>query len=131
MPNLQELIQAFWNDQYTRVQTAEYEQLFPLARLKKVMRTSDLEFPYMISQEAPLLFMKACELFILEITMRAWAVTEEQKRRTLQKGDVRVAIVQSDMYDFLIDIVPREEQFVSNPYLSMFPGNISYGEQPQ
>ena len=31
------------------------------------------------------------------------------KRRTLQKSDVAAAIGMSDMFDFLIDIVPREE----------------------
>jgi nuclear transcription factor Y gamma len=38
----------------------------------------------MISQEAPALFAKACELFILELTLRAWLNTEENKRKTLQ-----------------------------------------------
>ena len=38
----------------------------------------------MISAEAPLLFAKACEMFICELTLRAWVHTEENKRRTLQ-----------------------------------------------
>ena len=38
----------------------------------------------MISAEAPILFAKACELFILELTLRAWMHTDENKRRTLQ-----------------------------------------------
>ncbi len=38
----------------------------------------------MISAEAPVLFAKACEIFILELTLRAWMHTEENKRRTLQ-----------------------------------------------
>jgi len=38
----------------------------------------------MISAEAPVIFAKACEMFILELTMRAWTHTEENKRRTLQ-----------------------------------------------
>jgi nuclear transcription factor Y gamma len=38
----------------------------------------------MISAEAPVLFAKACELFIIELTHRAWLHTEEGKRRTLQ-----------------------------------------------
>lgn len=35
--------------------------------------------------------------------------TDECKRRTLQRNDVAVAISRSDTFDFLIDIVPREE----------------------
>lgn len=41
--------------------------------------------------------------------MRAWLHTEESKRRTLQRSDIAAAISKSDMFDFLIDIVPREE----------------------
>ena len=63
----------------------------------------------MISSEAPLLFAKACELFILELTMRSWIHTEENKRRTLQRSDVAAAISKADMFDFLIDIVPRDD----------------------
>jgi hypothetical protein len=63
----------------------------------------------MISAEAPALLAKACEIFILELTMRSWYHTEENKRRTLQRSDVAMAIGKSEMYDFLIDIVPRDE----------------------
>jgi hypothetical protein len=34
---------------------------------------------------------------------------EENKRRTLQRSDIATAISKTDMCDFLIDIVPREE----------------------
>lgn len=34
---------------------------------------------------------------------------EENKRRTLQRSDVASAVSRSDQFDFLIDIVPREE----------------------
>ena len=33
----------------------------------------------MISAEAPVMFAKACEFFILELTMRAWNHAEENK----------------------------------------------------
>ena len=35
-------------------------------------------------------------------------VAESHKRRTLQKSDVAAAIAHSDMFDFLIDIIPRD-----------------------
>lgn len=38
----------------------------------------------MISAEAPVLFSKAAEIFITELTLRAWIHTEDNKRRTLQ-----------------------------------------------
>lgn len=77
----------------------------PFARIRKVMRTD--EEVRMISAEAPVIFAKACEIFITEVTMRAWCASESHKRRTLQRGDIAEALKQSDMFDFLIDIVPR------------------------
>ncbi len=35
--------------------------------------------------------------------------TDECKRRTLQQNDVAVSISRLDTFDFLIDIVPRDE----------------------
>lgn len=63
----------------------------------------------MISGEAPVLFAKAVEMFIAELSLRAWINTEDNKRRTLQRNDIAMAISKFDQFDFLIDIVPREE----------------------
>lgn len=68
----------------------------------------------MISAEAPILFAKGCDIFITELTMRAWIHAEENKRRTLQRSDIASALQKSDMFDFLIDIVPREEAMASS-----------------
>ena len=42
----------------------------------------------MISAEAPVLFAKAAEIFINELSLRAWIHTEDNKRRTLQVGSI-------------------------------------------
>ena len=63
----------------------------------------------MISAEAPVLFAKAAEMFVSELSLRAWIHTEENKRRTLQKNDISQAVSKYDQFDFLIDIVPRDE----------------------
>jgi len=55
------------------------------------------------------LFAKAAEMFITELTMRAWIHTEDNKRRTLQRNDIAMAITKYDQFDFLIDIVPRDD----------------------
>merc|ERR1719474_2057963 len=41
--------------------------------------------------------------------MRAWIHTEDNKRRTLQRNDIAMAITKYDQFDFLIDIVPRDD----------------------
>ncbi|CAH0551295.1 unnamed protein product [Brassicogethes aeneus] len=83
------------------------QQVLPLARIKKIMKLD--EDVKMISAEAPLLFAKAAEIFIHELTLRAWIHTEDNKRRTLQRNDIAMAITKYDQFDFLIDIVPRED----------------------
>eukprot|EP01017_Pseudomicrothorax_dubius_P027343 TRINITY_DN3134_c0_g1_i4.p1 TRINITY_DN3134_c0_g1~~TRINITY_DN3134_c0_g1_i4.p1 ORF type:complete len:196 (+),score=39.90 TRINITY_DN3134_c0_g1_i4:322-909(+) len=79
----------------------------PLARIKKIMKSD--EDVRMISAEAPVLFAKACELFIIELSYRAWIHTEEAKRRTLQKSDISACIATTDIFDFLIDLIPKDE----------------------
>lgn len=59
----------------------------------------------MISAEAPVLFAKACEMFILELTLRSWNYSESSKRRTLQKEDLQAAIKKTDVFDFLVDVI--------------------------
>lgn len=103
----------FWTEQTHNIdmidsKTHDFKgHQLPLARIKKIMKQD--EEVKMISAEAPVLFSKACELFIHELTMRAWNNTEESKRRTLQRNDIASAITKTDMFDFLIDIVPRDD----------------------
>lgn len=50
-------------------------------------------------------------VLIAEITARAFIVADANKRRTLSRSDIAKALAKSDQFDFLIDIVPREEPF--------------------
>ena len=105
----QQQLRLFWQQQMTEVESAtdfKNHQL-PLARIKKIMKTD--EDVRMISSEAPVLFAKACEMFILELTLRSWIHSEENKRRTLQRNDIAIAITKTDIFDFLVDIVPRDD----------------------
>jgi len=104
-------------------------QALPLARIKKIMKSEEFILQelqkeqmlqegeeddgerqgvkFMISGEAPVLMSKACELLIKELACRAWQHTERSRRRTLQRQDLHQAVAESEVYDFLIDIVPR------------------------
>lgn len=53
--------------------------------------------------------------------MRSWTHTHENRRRTIQKNDVTVAVAKNDAFDFLIDIVPREETRVRQLDVSSVP----------
>uniref|UniRef100_A0A7N0RCM2 Core Histone H2A/H2B/H3 domain-containing protein n=1 Tax=Kalanchoe fedtschenkoi TaxID=63787 RepID=A0A7N0RCM2_KALFE len=105
----QQQLQMFWAYQRQEIeQVSDFKNhQLPLARIKKIMKAD--EDVRMISAEAPILFSKACELFILELTIRSWLHAEENKRRTLQKNDIAAAITRTDIFDFLVDIVPRDE----------------------
>ena len=48
-------------------------------------------------------------VFIAEITARAFIVADANKRRTLSRADIAKALSKSDQFDFLIDIVPRDD----------------------
>jgi nuclear transcription factor Y, gamma len=105
-------LQQFWISALSEVQKLPLvcsEQDFknhndlPLARIKRIMKSD--EDVRMISAEAPVLLAKACEYFILDVSIRSWNYSQLHKRRTLQKEDVREAIQRTDIFDFLVDVI--------------------------
>ncbi|KDO47299.1 hypothetical protein CISIN_1g0269011mg [Citrus sinensis] len=80
----QQQLQMFWSYQRQEIEQANdfKNHQLPLARIKKIMKAD--EDVRMIS-------------------------AEENKRRTLQKNDIAAAITRTDIFDFLVDIVPRDE----------------------
>ncbi|CAO2189342.1 unnamed protein product [Urochloa humidicola] len=106
----QQQLEAFWAGQLAEAEQATELKVhsLPLARIKKIMKAD--EDVKMIAAEAPVVFAKACEMFILELTLRAWLHTEGTKRRTMQRSDVAAAIIANEMFDFLMDVAPTEER---------------------
>ena len=116
-PDLDRALRAFWEEEKVRaaaLQSApsseasevfKYANDLPLARIKRIMKSD--EDVRMISAEAPVLFAKACELFISDLSMRAWCYTTEDKgkRRTLTREDVCTAVQQTDIFDFLVEVL--------------------------
>ncbi|KAI6652135.1 Nuclear transcription factor Y subunit gamma [Oopsacas minuta] len=123
---VEELLSTYWDKQNQKIANMTEDDLratpdLPLARIKKIMKLDDNV--KMISSEVPLIFSKAATMFIEELTLRAWLHTEEAKRKTLQKNDIAKALSEDEMYDFLIDIVPREESNPSKNRTSSRPTN--------
>ncbi|GAA5822146.1 hypothetical protein JCM5353_006246 [Sporobolomyces roseus] len=108
---LEEFMPEFWQHTLDNAEKSEDDfkrQALPLARIKKVAKMDpDVQ---MISSEVTILFEKACQIFIQELTARAHLASLQSKRRTLARTDVAAALTKSDSFDFLIDIVPREER---------------------
>ncbi|XP_020210452.1 nuclear transcription factor Y subunit C-2 [Cajanus cajan] len=107
---LQQQLNNFWAKQCQEIGEATNFKTpnMPLSRIRKIMKAD--EDVRMISAETPMVFAKACEMFIQELTIRAWANAEENKKKTLQKSDIASAITKNDMFDFLVDIFPRDDK---------------------
>ncbi|XP_044429201.1 nuclear transcription factor Y subunit C-4-like [Triticum aestivum] len=105
----QRRLQQFWAQQRSEIEQATGIKKHPvqLKRIRKIMKAD--EGVHMISAEAPVVFSKACEMLTLEMTMRSWMVTEENKRQILKKSDVAAAVARTDVYDFLADIIQMDE----------------------
>jgi hypothetical protein len=56
------------------------------------------------------------------MTARAFIVADSNKRRTLSRSDIARAIAKSDQFDFLIDILPREDPMPSAPSFNNVSG---------
>ncbi|KAI0978391.1 hypothetical protein GJ496_008976 [Pomphorhynchus laevis] len=113
------LVKGFWNNVNRKMSNLTTDDFrccdLPLARIKKIMKLD--ENVKMISAEAPIMLSKAADLFIQELTLRAWHHTINGKRRTLQRSDICTAAAQNEQFDFLIDILPREEGAVDDALL--------------
>lgn len=85
-----------------------------IERSSRELQSSPIDDPadrsnnvFMLANEALILQTKACEFFIREVTTRAWRHTDLNRRKTIQKGDIWASVGGSEVYDFLIDIIPR------------------------
>ncbi|KAL9320862.1 hypothetical protein ACSQ67_012701 [Phaseolus vulgaris] len=119
--SLEQKLEKFWAEKREEVkEISDFKNhCLPLARIKRIMKADgDVK---MVSAEAPVVFAKACEMFIMELTKRAWDNAEENKRKILSKSDIASAMSKSDMYDFLVDIVPREDTR-PHPVFAGIPG---------
>jgi nuclear transcription factor Y, gamma len=70
-------------------------------------------------------------VFIAEITARAFLIADSNKRRTLSRADIAKALSKSDQFDFLIDIVPREDPYAAVPPMAGMSSSAQQQQQPQ
>ncbi|XP_014517423.2 nuclear transcription factor Y subunit C-2-like, partial [Vigna radiata var. radiata] len=121
---LEEKVKSFWAQQLKEIEEStdlRNQHMLPLSRVKKIMKSD--EDVKLVSAEAPVVFAKACELFIMELTMKAWANTEANNRRTIKKSDIASAIARTDVFDFLEDIAPIPRNHKNTMMHPLLPGN--------
>ncbi|KAL6978124.1 hypothetical protein U1Q18_045889, partial [Sarracenia purpurea var. burkii] len=132
MQSLKCNIDLFWSQRMVEIQNTQDfkgQHQLPLSRIKKIMK-SDEEVK-MISADTPILFSKACELFVLELTVRAWLHTEQNRRRTLQRSDIARAIRNDDLLDFLVDVVRLEQHHQIGARIRRFPNSALNPKSPE
>ena len=86
----------------------------PKARIKRIMQVmmqadEQCASVRMIRAEAPILFAKACEMFILELSLRAYGYSVIRQRKNLNKQDVRNAVNDTINLDFLSHILKEND----------------------
>ncbi|ELA42252.1 uncharacterized protein VICG_00651 [Vittaforma corneae ATCC 50505] len=126
-------IALFWKNAFSRASSHSARNRsfkLPLARIKRLMKVE--EDVKMVAAEVPILFSLITEVFIQELTVRAWMSTEDGRRKILQSNDINFAVKTSSMYDFLTYIVPSngyvsssyggdKEQYVPHAFLEKYP----------
>ncbi|CAA7055632.1 unnamed protein product [Microthlaspi erraticum] len=99
-------VKAFWDNQRAELQNLtgfNIQHSFSLCRVKRVLKAQPEV--RMVSGDAPALFSKACEYFVLELTLRAWVRTQACTRQTIQGCDFVEALKKSETYGFLVNRV--------------------------
>jgi len=108
-------LSMFWNNAFNGVNNKPNRKLnLPLARIKRLIKVE--EDVRMVASEVPILFSLLAEVFVEELTLRSWINMDEHNRRILQRVDIGAAIKTSQMYDFLLDIVPMHTYGRSDMY---------------
>jgi len=86
---LRQTLQKFWKNRFSEYSGGNDGNTFPkraisIRRLTKIMK--DDEDVHRLAQDTPKVLEAACELFVMELTTRAWHHTQQQskKRRTIQ-----------------------------------------------
>ncbi|XP_023638912.1 nuclear transcription factor Y subunit C-10 [Capsella rubella] len=75
----------------------------PLATVKRVMKCDPNV--KMVSWKGPVLLAKASEMFIQEVTLRAWRQTQSRSRTTIRSCDIHAALRSSVIYNELVNLL--------------------------
>jgi nuclear transcription factor Y gamma len=104
-----EAVKRLWSDvimkEIIEVQPGEFKShsQLPFARIKKIVAAD--EDVRMVSSEVPVVLARACRMFIMELTLRAFRESSMCSRKTIQREDVHSAVMKMDaFYFFLKDV---------------------------
>ncbi|WMV16877.1 hypothetical protein MTR67_010262 [Solanum verrucosum] len=92
MQLLKENLFSFWKRQKEEILRSDPKRKhdLPISRIRRAMKSNDQV--KMVSAYSTVLFLKAIEMFIMELTLRAWMQADQGKCRTLKRYDFARAI---------------------------------------
>ncbi|KAJ1265680.1 hypothetical protein BS78_08G094200 [Paspalum vaginatum] len=114
--NEQNTIQEFWRKRKEEIEEIEDfgERAIPMTRLRKLICAEKGKM--MMSFDTPSFLTKACEIFVQEITFRAWMCAMSHNRGIIVDSDIAEAIASTQSYDFLKDVLlDNQEEHNSEP----------------
>ena len=121
-------IERVWDNFLAHCRTGEYSGEFTLKSLQRVAGPARLtKFP---SEKAgDVILAKACEIFITDLTMRAWIQAEDKKRTTLQRQHVMDLVFIQRQH--VMDTLPTATHFdFLKDFFSEIGGEESSGIKP-
>jgi nuclear transcription factor Y gamma len=104
----QQMIHEFWRKKQEEIEAIEdfNKHAIPMRRLKKVI--SGNKGKMMMRFDTPSFLTKVCEIFVQELSLRAWMCAHSQDRRIILDSDIADAIASMDPSDFFNKVLPTD-----------------------
>ncbi|CAL5097891.1 unnamed protein product [Urochloa decumbens] len=101
-------VQEFWRKKQEEIEAIEdfRKHPIPMRRLKKVVNAKKGKI--MMRTDSPSFLAKACELFVQELTFRAWMCANSHGRRIILGSDIAEAVASIKTYGFLNNVLRSE-----------------------
>ncbi|OEL20003.1 hypothetical protein BAE44_0018971 [Dichanthelium oligosanthes] len=129
----QQMVDEFWMKKQQEIEAIEYfdERDIPMTRVKKVICAEKGKM--MMTFDTPSFLTKACEIFVQELSFRAWMCANSHHRNIILDSDIAEAIASIESYDFLNDVLhTHQKEHNSTPHLKSAnkPHHIKLIDQP-
>ncbi|XP_072150959.1 uncharacterized protein [Setaria viridis] len=104
----QQMIREFWRKKQEEIEAIEdfSKHAIPMRRLKKVISANKGKI--MMRFDTPSFLTKVCEIFVQELSFRAWMCAHSQDRGVILDSDIADAVASIEPYDFFNNVLPTD-----------------------
>ncbi|BAF17058.1 uncharacterized protein [Oryza sativa Japonica Group] len=98
-------MEEFWRRSQEQIEASagNHEHILPIDCVKNVIRPKNDAM--MLSADTPTFVTKLCELFVQELTLRAWVCANSHNRDIILGTDIAEAITTTESYHFLGNVL--------------------------